>query len=77
MQREGENPRVIVAGLDPGQLTLFQAASTSKANRTRVSTNTLSHRVGVQRWANFIAGFSVEFVQECLASLDSWRFLDD
>jgi len=57
-----------VTAFDAGQLTLFQAGGTSVVDRTRVSTNTLSHRVGVQRWANFIAGFSVEFVQECLAA---------
>lgn len=34
----------------------------------RLPTNTLSHNHRIQRWANFIAGYSVEFVEQCLAS---------
>lgn len=33
----------------------------------RLSTNTLSNSNRVQRWGNFIAGFSIEFVEECLS----------
>jgi len=33
----------------------------------RLSTNTLSKSKRVQRWGNFIAGFSIEFVEQCLA----------
>lgn len=32
----------------------------------RLSTNTLSNTKRIQRWGNFIAGFSIEFVEECL-----------
>lgn len=32
----------------------------------KLPTNTLSHLNRVQRWANFIAGYSIEFVDECL-----------
>lgn len=52
---------------EPTQLPLFDAVKSTQVSRARLPTNTLSHRVGVQRWANFVAGFSVEFVQECLA----------
>lgn len=37
-------------------------------NKIRLPTNTLSHNYRVQRWANFIAGYSVEFVEQCLAT---------
>ncbi|HDN25792.1 MAG TPA: DNA methylase [Thioploca sp.] len=33
----------------------------------KLSTNTLSHQYRVQRWANFIAGYSIEFVEACLS----------
>ena len=33
----------------------------------KLPTNTLSHKSRVQRWANFIAGYSIEFVEECLS----------
>ena len=36
---------------------------------SRLSTNTLSNHSRVQRWANFIAGYSIEFVESCLASI--------
>lgn len=35
----------------------------------RLPTNTLSHHNRVQRWANFIAGYSVEFVENCLSEV--------
>lgn len=39
----------------------------------RLSTNTLSKSKRIHRWGNFIAGFSVEFVEQCISamSLDS------
>lgn len=37
----------------------------------RLPTNTLSHQSRVQRWANFIAGYSIEFVEECLSDRDN------
>jgi DNA modification methylase len=39
--------------------------------KERLPTNTLSHKHRVQRWANFIAGYSVEFVEQCLARRNS------
>ena len=39
-------------------------------NSERLVTNTLSRLHRVQRWGNFIAGFSVEFVTSCLEGLD-------
>lgn len=49
-------------------LELFEDDSVST---NRLPTNTLSHNHRVQRWANFIAGYSVEFVEQCLASRNS------
>ena len=37
-----------------------------RSHKERLPTNTLSHQHRVQRWANFIAGYSVEFVEQCL-----------
>ena len=34
----------------------------------KISTNNLSHKHPIQRWANFIAGYSIEFVEQCLSS---------
>lgn len=34
----------------------------------KISTNTLSHQHPIQRWANFIAGYSIEFVEYCLST---------
>lgn len=45
-------------------LELFEGQESLKE---RLPTNTLSHKHRVQRWANFIAGYSVEFVEQCLA----------
>lgn len=46
----------------------------------RLPTNTLSNTKRIHRWGNFIAGFSIEFVQQCLANLnpdlDSGLILD-
>lgn len=44
----------------------------------RLTTNTLSKSKRVQRWGNFIAGFSIEFVEQCLSqfSPDSGLVLD-
>jgi len=39
-------------------------------SNSRLPTNTLSHKHRVQRWANFIAGYSVEFVEQCLFDRD-------
>lgn len=36
----------------------------------RLPTNTLSKSKRVQRWGNFIAGFSIEFVEQCMAPFD-------
>lgn len=41
-----------------------------KPSNKRLPTNTLSHHHRVQRWANFIAGYSVEFVEQCLRDRD-------
>jgi len=35
----------------------------------RLSTNTLSNTKRIHRWGNFIAGFSIEFVEQCLSGL--------
>jgi len=48
-----------------------QVASGELVSQQRLPTNTLSHKHRVQRWANFIAGYSVEFVEECLSKRDS------
>lgn len=37
----------------------------------RLTTNTLSNKKRIQRWGNFIAGFSIEFVEECLREYPS------
>jgi len=42
-------------------------------DREKLPTNTLSYGNRVQRWANFIAGFSVEFVEECLANRNAQK----
>jgi DNA modification methylase len=54
--------------LQKKNLDLFEGQD---ANKDRLPTNTLSHNHRVQRWANFIAGYSVEFVEQCLASRNS------
>lgn len=51
--------------LQKKNLDLFEGQD---ANKDRLPTNTLSHNHRIQRWANFIAGYSVEFVEQCLAS---------
>ncbi len=35
----------------------------------RLSTNTLSNTKRIHRWGNFIAGFSIEFVEQCLSGV--------
>ena len=37
----------------------------------RLPTNTLSQQNRIQRWANFIAGYSIEFVEKCLSNRDN------
>ncbi|MGB3758322.1 MAG: DNA methyltransferase [Rivularia sp. (in: cyanobacteria)] len=54
------------------QLNLFQ--STEPIN-CKLPTNTLSHKHRVQRWANFIAGYSIEFVENCLQNIDPYQGL--
>ena len=49
-----------------------QLKSKLAVKRERLPTNTLSHKHRVQRWANFIAGYSVEFVEECLSERDNF-----
>ncbi|PJD98031.1 MAG: DNA methylase [Leptospira sp.] len=39
-------------------------------SKDRLPTNTLSSGSRIQRWANFIAGFSIEFIEQCLANRD-------
>lgn len=51
--------------LQKKNLELFEEQD---ATKERLPTNTLSHNHRVQRWANFIAGYSVEFVEQCLSS---------
>ena len=46
------------------------AGSKLASNSVRLPTNTLSTGSRIQRWANFIAGFSIEFVEQCLAHRD-------
>ena len=43
-----------------------QFDSFKKINKELLSTNVSSYKYSVQRWANFIAGFSIEFVESCL-----------
>jgi len=47
-----------------------QVKADDDGERERLPTNTLSYKHRVQRWANFIAGYSVEFVEECLRNRD-------
>lgn len=47
-----------------GQLTMF-----SDIMEHKLPTNTLSKSMRIQRWGNFIAGFSIEFVERCLADV--------
>lgn len=54
--------------LQKKNLELFEEQD---AVKERLPTNTLSHNHRVQRWANFIAGYSVEFVEQCLAARDA------
>lgn len=58
--------------LSSTQLNLLQHSS---HNTQRLPTNTLSYQYRVQRWANFIAGYSIEFVENCLQKLDPNRGL--
>ncbi|MGA1841692.1 MAG: DNA methyltransferase [bacterium] len=37
----------------------------------RLPTNTLSQQNRIQRWANFIAGYSIEFTEKCLSKRDN------
>ncbi|MDY6782636.1 MAG: DNA methyltransferase [Cyanobacteriota bacterium] len=53
--------------LSPTQLNLFQ--STEPVGH-KLSTNALSSQNRVQRWANFIAGYSIEFVESCLEKVE-------
>ncbi|HID99789.1 MAG TPA: DNA methylase [Thiotrichaceae bacterium] len=46
-------------------LSLF---SDSNLDPEKWPTNILSHNHRIQRWANFIAGYSIEFVETCLAN---------
>jgi DNA modification methylase len=39
----------------------------------KLPTNTLSHNYRIQRWANFIAGYSIEFVEACLSDTDQTK----
>jgi hypothetical protein len=50
--------------LTTDNLSLF---SDSDGKSERLPTNTLSHNYRIQRWANFIAGYSIEFVEACLS----------
>src|SRR5690606_23515976 len=53
------------------ELEISTKGSKSKVvSQNRLPTNTLSSGNRVQRWANFIAGFSIEFVEQCLAERD-------
>lgn len=52
----------------PTQLELLQ--SDDIQIRHKLPTNTLSDQNRVQRWANFIAGYSIEFVEICLQKSD-------
>jgi DNA modification methylase len=52
--------------LTTDNLSLF---SNSDGKSERLPTNTLSQYYRIQRWANFIAGYSIEFVEACLSEL--------
>lgn len=41
--------------------------------KEKLPTNTLSSGNRVQRWANFIAGFSIEFVEQCLKNRNAQK----
>jgi DNA modification methylase len=49
------------------KLVAVRKASEGTNSLARLSTNTLSSQSRVQRWANFIAGYSVEFVEGCIS----------
>jgi DNA modification methylase len=50
---------------------LKQTSTTTAEISHRLSTNTLSNSKRIHRWGNFIAGFSVEFVELCLTNVSS------
>jgi hypothetical protein len=54
-------------GLEPVSLLL------PKVRRERLPTNTTTRNHAVHRWFNFIAGFSPEFVSECVDALPKSR----
>lgn len=54
------------------QLKLFQSPGSIER---KLSTNTLSDRYRIQRWANFIASYSIDFVEKCLQNLEPDRGL--
>ena len=48
-------------------MLLRQQNIVSNDIKHRLSTNTLSNTKRIHRWGNFIAGFSIEFVEQCLS----------
>ena len=50
-------------------MNLFQPTFLPDLIQHRLPTNTLSNSKRIQRWGNFIAGFSIEFVEKCLDEL--------
>jgi hypothetical protein len=51
------------------QASLFQDTEIEQSYASHLSTNILSNSKRVQRWANFIAGYSLEFVENCIYEL--------
>ncbi|MBF0460339.1 MAG: DNA methylase [Magnetococcales bacterium] len=49
--------------------------STTAVAQERLPTNTTTHNHPVHRWFNFIAGFSPEFVSNCIQTLPNYRNL--
>lgn len=65
----------------PSSLRALAAASPQAVSLARLPTNTTTRGHAVHRWFNFIAGFSPELVQACVATAgaqnrDSLRLLD-
>ncbi len=60
--------KILDMKLSTETLSLF---SDSDGYPERLPTNTLSHNYRIQRWANFIAGYSIEFIEACLSDKES------
>lgn len=54
--------RFLISSLGPGD-------SAAKVATDRLPTNTTTKNHPIHRWFNFIAGFSPEFVRQCIGAL--------